>query len=63
MIVRARRFYQEISGNEGFVIEGKVSKEAFAQRFKQKANYDNIDGNKGVQEWLHRMTSDKKGCV
>ena len=29
VIVRARRYYQNISGADGFVIEGEVSKEVF----------------------------------
>lgn len=61
MIVRARRFYQEISGKDGFVIEGKVSKEAFAERFKEKAHYDRFEDDSEVQKWLQQMTFDKKG--
>lgn len=59
VIVRARRFYQNVSGHDGFVIEGKVSKEAFEQRFKQKVNYDTYEPE--VQDWLGNMTFDKKG--
>ena len=60
VIVRARRYYQEISGQEGFVHEGKVSKEAFEKRFKEKANYE---GNPDAQKWLSNMTADKKGLI
>ena len=58
VIVRARRYYQQVSGEEGFVHEGKVNKHAFEQRFKEKELYDQ---NKDVQEWLSNMTFDKKG--
>ncbi|XP_059091903.1 proline dehydrogenase 1, mitochondrial-like isoform X3 [Tigriopus californicus] len=61
VIVRARRFYQNVSGHDGFVIEGKVSKEAFEQRFKQKVNYDKYEPE--VQDWLGNMTFDKKGLI
>lgn len=60
VIVRARRYYQTISGKEGFVIEGKVSKEAFEKRFKEKELYE---GNPDVQDWLSNMTFDKKGLI
>ncbi len=59
MISRARQFYQSISGKDGFVIEGKVSKEAFEKRFKAKASYDEV--NREVRDWLEQMTFDKKG--
>lgn len=58
MIIRSRRFYQEVTGLEGFVLEGQVKKEAFENRFKEQQIYD---GNPEVQEWLSRMTFDKKG--
>ena len=64
MIVRARRYYQSISGKDGFVIEGEVSKEAFQTRFKEKASYgDDIDNNAEVKDWLDNMTFDKKGLI
>ena len=59
MIVRARRYYQEISGKDGFVIEGNVSKNAFEERFEEKASYDTYAPEVG--QWLDRMTFDKKG--
>ncbi len=58
VIIRARRFYQEVTGKEGFVIEGQVKKEAFENRFKENHIYE---GNPEVQEWLSRMSFDKKG--
>ena len=61
MIVRARRYYQEVSGKDGFVLEGQVSKEAFEKRFKEKVSYDNMDANQEVKDWLSQMTFDKKG--
>jgi len=36
----------------------QVKKEAFEKRFKEKQIYE---GNKEVQDWLQRMTFDKKG--
>ena len=57
-IIRARRYYQNVTGQEGFVHEGKVDKEAFARRFKEKDIYE---GNEEVQQWLSNMTADKKG--
>jgi hypothetical protein len=47
-----------VTGLEGFVLEGQVKKEAFENRFKEQQIYD---GNPEVQEWLSRMTFDKKG--
>ena len=62
VIVRARRFYKEVSGKEGFVIEGKVSQEAFQARFKQKAPFDKDEEmGQDVKNWLNNMTYDKKG--
>jgi hypothetical protein len=61
VIVRARRYYQEVSGKDGFVIEGEVSKDAFQKRFKEKASYDNIDANEEVKDWLGNLTYDQKG--
>eukprot|EP00095_Tigriopus_kingsejongensis_P007525 maker-scaffold103_size370364-snap-gene-2.26 protein:Tk07525 transcript:maker-scaffold103_size370364-snap-gene-2.26-mRNA-1 annotation:"proline dehydrogenase isoform 2" len=61
VIVRARRFYQNVSGRDGFVIEGQVSKEAFEQRFKEKVKYDNLQPE--VDKWLENMTFDKKGLI
>ena len=58
VIIRARRYYQNISGHEGFFIEGKVQKDAFESRFKE---HEIHDGNEDVQEWLSNMTFDKKG--
>ena len=58
VIIRARRYYQQVSGHEGFVHEGKVDKHAFESRFKEKNLYE---GNPEVQEWLSNMTFDKKG--
>ena len=58
VIIRARRYYQEVSGQEGFVHEGKVSKDAFEKRFKEA---DVHEGNAEVQDWLSNMTFDKKG--
>ena len=60
MIIRTRRFYQEVTGKEGFVIEGQVKKEAFENRFKENRIYE---GNPEVQEWLSRMSFDKKGYL
>merc|ERR1711963_537301 len=60
VIIRARRYYQQISGQEGFVHEGKVSKDAFEQRFKE---HEIHDGNEEVQNWLSNMTFDKKGLI
>lgn len=62
-ITRARRYYQNISGADGFVIEGEVSKEAFTKRFKEKASYDEIDAKEDVKDWLDNMTHDKKGLI
>lgn len=59
-IVRARRYYQNVTGQEGFVHEGKVDKEAFASRFKEKDIYE---GNEDVQNWLSNMTADRKGLI
>ncbi len=39
-IIRARRFYQEVTGLKGFVHEGQVKKEAFENRFKEQHIYD-----------------------
>ena len=58
VIIRSRRFYQEVTGLKGFVLEGQVKKEAFENRFKAQQIYE---GNPEVQEWLSRMTYDKKG--
>ena len=58
VIIRARRYYQQVSGEEGFVHEGKVNKDAFESRFKEHAIHE---GNEEVQEWLSNMTADKKG--
>ena len=58
VIVRARRYYQEVTGKDGFVLEGKVGKDAFENRFKEKGVYE---GNDDVQQWLSHMTADKKG--
>ena len=60
VIVRARRYYQEVTGKEGFVHEGKVGKEAFEKRFKENEIHE---GNDEVQQWLSNMTSDKKGYI
>ncbi len=60
MIVRARRYYREVTGIDGFVIENKVGKDAFAKRFKENNLYE---GNEEVQDWLANMTADKKGYV
>jgi len=60
VIIRARRYYQHISGQEGFVQEGKVQKDAFENRFKE---HEIHDGNEEVQEWLSNMTFDKKGLI
>ena len=59
-IVRARRYYEHISGAEGFVHEGKVNKNAFEERFKENNIYE---GNDNVQDWLSNMTFDKKGLI
>ncbi len=61
MIVRARQYYKEISGKEGFVIEGKVSPEAFEKRFKARVDYEDVDAGEEVKEWLEGMTYDRKG--
>jgi hypothetical protein len=58
VIIRARRYYQKVSGEEGFVHEGKVDKGAFEKRFKEEEIHD---GNQEVQDWLSNMTADKKG--
>ena len=58
VIIRARRYYQQVSGQEGFVHEGKVDKGAFEKRFKEQGHYE---GNADVQDWLSNMTFDKKG--
>ena len=58
VIIRARRYYQEVTGHEGFVHEGKVGPEAFVKRFKEAELHE---GNEEVQEWLTNMTFDKKG--
>ena len=60
VIIRARRYYQEVSGQEGFVHEGKVNKDAFEKRFKEEGHHE---GNADVQDWLSNMTFDKKGYV
>jgi len=60
VIIRARRYYQQISGHEGFFIEGKVQKDAFESRFKE---HEIHDGNEDVQQWLSNMTFDKKGLI
>jgi hypothetical protein len=39
----------------------QVSKEAFEKRFKQKAAYDDLDGQPEVKKWLQNMTYDRKG--
>ena len=61
VIVRARRYYQSISGKDGFVLEGNVSKDAFEKRFKEKVSYDKMDASQETKEWLDQMTFDKKG--
>lgn len=58
VIIRARRFYQEVTGLKGFVHEGQIKKEAFEKRFKEQHIYD---GFPEVQDWLSKMTHDKKG--
>ena len=58
VIIRARRYYQKVSGETGFVHEGKVDKGAFEKRFKE---HEIHDGNQEVQDWLSNMTADKKG--
>jgi len=60
VIIRARRYYQKVSGEEGFVHEGKVDKGAFEKRFKE---HEIHDGNQEVQDWLSNMTADKKGLI
>jgi len=60
VIIRARRYYQQVSGEEGFVHEGKVNKDAFEKRFKSDGIHE---GNEEVQEWLSNMTADKKGLI
>jgi len=60
VIIRARRYYQEVSGQEGFVHEGKVNKDAFEKRFKEEGHHE---GNADVQDWLSNMTFDKKGLI
>ncbi|XP_040578739.1 proline dehydrogenase 1, mitochondrial isoform X2 [Lepeophtheirus salmonis] len=59
-IIRARRYYEFVSGVEGFVHEGKISPSAFQERFKENQIYD---GNDDVQRWLSNMTSDRKGLI
>ena len=58
VITRAKRYYQEATGQRGFIHEGRVDKDAFEKRFKEKDIYH---GNDDVQKWLSNMTFDKKG--
>ena len=57
-IIRSKRYYQEVTGERGFVHEGRVGKHAFEKRFKEEQI---IQSNDDVQKWLSNMTFDKKG--
>jgi len=59
-IIRSKRYYQEVTGERGFVHEGRVGKHAFENRFKEEKI---IQGNEDVQKWLSNMTFDKKGLL
>ena len=58
VIVRSHRFFQEVTGKQGTVQEQNIEYDAFANRFKDDQK---IKGNPEVQDWLSRMTHDKKG--
>lgn len=59
VIVRARRYYQEVKGKKGFALR-KDDHSAFENRFKQENIYE---GNEEVQKWLGEMSDDKKGLL
>ena len=60
VIIRSKRYYQEATGQKGFVHEGRVDQTAFEKRFKEEKV---LEGNEDVQKWLSNMTFDKKGYV
>merc|ERR1719334_686324 len=62
VIVRSHKYFQEVTGRKSadVVHDTNVGYDAFAKRFKEDQK---IKGNPEVEEWLSRMTHDKKGLI
>ena len=57
-IVRSHKYFQEVTGKSETVQESQMAPDLFGKRFKEDQK---LSSNPEVQEWLGRMTSDKKG--
>ena len=59
VIVRSHKYFQEVTGQANQTVqEGQVCHDAFSKRFKEDQKFKT---NPEVEEWLGRMTHDKKG--
>jgi hypothetical protein len=57
--MRARKYFEELTGHQGNVIGHNVSPELLAEKFS-KAKLINEEQ---VKHFLDKLTYDKKGCV
>jgi len=61
VIVRSHKYFQEVTGQANQTVqEGQVCHDAFSKRFKEDQKFKT---NPEVEEWLGRMTHDKKGLI
>jgi len=59
VIMRARKYLEELTGHQGSVIGHNVSPEDLAEKFSKAKLIDNVQ----VQHFLNKLIYDKKGLV